>query len=100
MSRQKIIVTRSGKRFLVLAPFAANYLVKQVPGRRWEAVRKAWTIPADVEEEARDILDRWPAGVSYDDDTNTAARLRACRVCRRPMTDLGDTSRTHPGCAA
>lgn len=97
MSRRKIIVNRVGDRLHILAPFGARELVKSIPARRWDAARKVWTVPADLEEEAREVLDGWPGGVSFPDDVHMADRLR-CRVCRRPMVDLADGHRTHPGC--
>ena len=96
MNGRKIIIVRAGSRLRIFAPYHARFLVKRIPGHRWNSTVKAWTVPADLEEDVRLILSEWAGGVS--DESDTATRELLCRVCRRPMVDLGDGERTHPGC--
>lgn len=98
----KIIVTRAGHQLHVMAPFGAKDLVKSIPGRRWDPTRRVWTVPADLEEDARLILDTWAGGVSYDEDAYRKPSAPVCVACRRPLhrVDLDEGFSMHAGCMA
>lgn len=112
--RRTILVNRVGRRLHVLAPFGALALVKQIPGRRWDPRTKVWTLPSDVEDEAREILAGWPGGASWEGDppataahkrTATSGRTSSGRVttrcvaCSEPLDDV-DGFGLHTGCEA
>lgn len=116
--QRTILINRVGRRLHVLAPLGAKELIKSIPGRRWDHRARLWTLPSDVEDEARDILDGWPGGASWEGDAPArAAHNRAassgpgkagrltterCNVCRERLDPalVAEGAVTHPGCEA
>jgi len=68
---------------LVYSPLAAKDDIKAIPGRLWDAERRAWTVPEVFRGDVIAVLQRHcPAGVSVLDgggDGDTAVTLKRIR---------------------
>lgn len=65
-----------GGRWIIASPYSAKEAIKDLPGRRWDADRRVWTIPSYAVGRARRHLESCGFHVEAEEEDDAATRAR------------------------